>query len=233
MLHYEDAKALILDANPGDELELHCDGSVITRLRDEIPGFSWKQITIGHFLITVPERIMKRGRTFAFEAMDKYRGGLIRLDMNDNSARVYVSQYNKAHGTQFKVTIKDGLPYLYADVKARRYITLEDYQKAVDKAVNELNELRKMVRPDSFFEMDSEEYDNGIDEVSASDLDGSVSNPEYTVTQYIADEEQFMDEEIEDDFEAVNEAKSCQICGEEFLTDDVERQLCDTCRFTG
>lgn len=42
-----------------------------------------------------------------------------------------------------------------------------------------------------------------------------------------------VDDEIVDDFVAVNEAKSCQICGEEFLTDDAERQLCDTCRFTG
>ena len=170
MLQLEEVRALILAGNPGDEVEVNCEGRIVRPLTDEIPGLTWKQITLGHFIFIVPEPSMKSGKTALIDALDKYNGGMLPFDISENSVRVYVSQYNKMHGTKFKVTVKDAVPHVYADVSERRYISESEFQRTVEKYVAELNRLRVMVRPDSYFQMASEEYDNGIPSMTADDL---------------------------------------------------------------
>jgi len=176
MFEFNEVKALLSSSKAGDEVEVFCEGRHVRALKEEIPGLTWRQVTMGHFIFIVPEPPMKSGKTLVFEMLEKYDGGFLKLEMTENSARVYVSQFNKANDTKFKVTMKEGVPHVYADVSDRKYIRFSEYANARDKAIEELNRLRAMVRPDSHFEMLSPDFDNGIPPVTASNLEPSIQD---------------------------------------------------------
>lgn len=171
MLQLNELRSLIASAKGGENLEVFCEGRFLRELKEENPNLTWKQLNLGHFILIVPEPSMKSGKTLLFESLDKYDSGLVKLEMSENNARVYVSQYNRSANTKFKVTMKDGYPHVYADVADKKYIRMSDYVNARDKAIEELNRLRTMVRPDEYFEMISSDYDNGIPNVTAEDLE--------------------------------------------------------------
>lgn len=202
---------------------------------------------------------MRSGKTALIDALDKYNGGMLPFDISENSVRVYVSQYNKMHGTKFKVTVKDTVPYVYADVSERRYISESEFKETVKKYVTQLNRLRVMVRPDSYFQMASKDYDNGISPVTDSDLEPSISDDDWDIpkrgTVYVCDDchEQIPVDQGEVDVcsscmearkigpgeidqsdflepQHILKAYDCEECGEEMLAYENEPKVCDMCK---
>lgn len=270
MLQLHEVRELLTSSSPGDKVEVACEGSTARALKEEIPGLSWTQVTIGHFIFHVPELPMKSGKTLVFELLEKYDSGFLKLDMSENSARVYVSQFNKTNDTKFKVTMREGVPHVYADVSSKKYIRMSEYNAARDKAIEELNRLRAMVRPDEFFEMQLPEFDNGLPVVTESDFEPDIK-PRGMV--YVCDDchniipeeqgevdvcescmeardsrpgddiegsavpmetaessEGFTNDEIDDDLEAPTVVNVCEVCNDEFPTDNPQERYCDACR---
>lgn len=217
MLQFNEVKELILAANAGDQIEVFCEGRHVRPLSEEIPGLTWKQVTIGHFIFTVPEPPMKSGKTLLFEMLEKYDSGFLKLDISENSARVYVSQFNKANDTKFKVTMREGVPHVYGEMKHRKFIRMSEYTDALYKAIEELNRLRSMVRPDEYFEMAKPDYDNKMPPVTAADFDSEASD------------------NTQDDGDGWNIPKRgivyvCDDCGEIVPAEQGEVDVCASCQ---
>jgi len=211
MLQFNEVKELILAANAGEQIEVFCEGRHVRPLSEEIPGLTWKQVTIGHFIFTVPEPPMKSGKTLLFEMLEKYDSGFLKLDMSENSCRVHVSQFNKANDTKFKVTMRDGVPHVYGEVKYRKFIRMSEYIQARDKAIEELNRLRSMVRPDEYFEMSKIDYDNGIAPNTEADFDTVETEADWNIPKrgdiYLCDDCGVL---IPEEMGAVDLCSSCQ-----------------------
>ncbi len=269
-LNYLQIKDMLLASEEGEKLEVRCDGIILKQLQEEFPKLTWSQITIGHFILTVPPKKTISAKSDIEQAINEYPGGMFKVDHPTQYVRVVVSQYNIKHSTQFKVRFNDGCTYIYREGSENDFIRQSDYDAKKKQFIAELEAMRPLVRPDEFFEYVRKDYDNGIPSVTASDLEPSIDDwdfpkrgivyvcddcgeivpkedgevevcsscmalreanepPTKIVGSALPMEQQFEDDEIEDDIAPI-QAKECEVCGEEFPTDDPFERKCDVCR---
>lgn len=211
MENYEEIKEKLRCLPSGSRLEVFCEGSVVQKLRADFNELTWRQNDINHFVLITPQERPINRKKIIEDACKNYKGGFVQLDYQESYVRAVVSSFNRMNGTKIHVTVKNGIPVIYGDASERKNITFHEYQEILDCCLNEINEARKLVRPDEFFEMLKPDYDNGMDDLKAEDL------------------------EIEPiDFskfpETPNVSKNCRVCSEEFLTGDPDEDYCDVCR---
>jgi hypothetical protein len=218
---FSEALDAILRATPGDELEFFCDGDVMNQLKSEVKGIKWVQRDMGHFVVTVPENAARSSRAVINEIMDNYQGGLQKLDIPDSTARVYVHNYNRANKTEYKIKTILGELFLYCDDAKRRFLSIDQYQEILNKCLAEINDARRRVRENSFFEMLKPDYDNGLDPMTAEDLDiAPIPDGGFATAQK-------WNWQVN---ESPNISKTCRVCEEEFLTGDPDEKRCEVCR---
>lgn len=251
-MNYLQVRDALLASDEGEKLEIHCDGGVIVKLRDEFPKLSWSQRDVGHFMVTVPPKKTTSSKKDIENAMQVYPGGMFKIDHPSHYVRVVVTQYNKAKGTNFRVKHEDGNTFIYKDGMEREYVRQSEYEARKKQFLAELEAMRPLVRPDDFFEYIKPDYDNGIAPNTEADLE--VAEDDWNIPKrgdiYLCDDCGVL---IPEEMGAVDLCSSCQSdkdaaqtqetvthealkaydcteCGEELLAYSNDPKICDMCR---
>lgn len=179
----DSVRQAIDNASPGEKVVVHCPGEVIKELKEQINGLSWRQYGLYEFHITRSEVKMSNAKREIELICSRYRTGRLEVPKHPPVyVRTVVSAFNRKNGTAYRVTVKDGTAYIYTVEGERKFITQDDFDQIVQQYREELAELRKLVRPDEFFEMMDESYDNGVPEPTEADLisdEVQPSKPEF------------------------------------------------------
>lgn len=224
VLNKEQVRKAFDQLQPGERKMVSCEPSAIKELSRAVSDFKWKEVTPFCFLIE-KEITKSMSMKSAIERLcETYKGGRTKAPYPDAYVRTIISTYNKKHGTRFKVSARDGEVYIYSDMSDQKYITQEQYEMVREEYRLKLTELKKRIRTPEFFEMQDEDYDNGLGEASDAELDEGYRDPAPQQPPYaVTYQEPVRKKEIVE----------CQVCHDNFMQFHFDQYICEECEAKG